>query len=215
MIAVWRTKKAESARVKYWEIIADNFSKAGWDWGCVSAVDSRGRIMSANQWHIVLSQANITLAIAVLGLALGILNLWLVWWRGRVRLRVVPKLYGGDFIWPETDEAFLKKYPVEPPRFCIEVQNLGLNAVTIGFVGFLKRHSKTVLAINNPIIKDGGKYPRRLEPHSSFVVFTRYTPREIEKKFGVPDCAFAETGSGLKFRGTSPVLKEIAKLTAD
>jgi hypothetical protein len=29
-------------RVKYWEIIADNLSKAGWSWGCVSAVDSNG-----------------------------------------------------------------------------------------------------------------------------------------------------------------------------
>jgi hypothetical protein len=29
--------------VKYWEIIADNLSKAGWSWGCVSAVDSQGR----------------------------------------------------------------------------------------------------------------------------------------------------------------------------
>ena len=27
--------------VKYWEIIADNLSKAGWSWGCVSAVGSR------------------------------------------------------------------------------------------------------------------------------------------------------------------------------
>jgi len=25
------------------EIIADNLSKAGWSWGCVSAVDSGGR----------------------------------------------------------------------------------------------------------------------------------------------------------------------------
>jgi hypothetical protein len=29
--------------VKYWEIIADNLSKAGWSWGCVSAVDSNKR----------------------------------------------------------------------------------------------------------------------------------------------------------------------------
>jgi len=29
--------------VRYWEIIADNLSKAGWSWGCVSAVDFRGR----------------------------------------------------------------------------------------------------------------------------------------------------------------------------
>jgi hypothetical protein len=29
--------------VKYCEIIADNLSKAGWSWGCVSAIDSNGR----------------------------------------------------------------------------------------------------------------------------------------------------------------------------
>jgi hypothetical protein len=29
--------------MKYWEIIADNLSKAGWTWGCVSTVDSDGR----------------------------------------------------------------------------------------------------------------------------------------------------------------------------
>jgi len=29
--------------VKYWEIIADRLSKAGWSWGGVSAIDSRGR----------------------------------------------------------------------------------------------------------------------------------------------------------------------------
>jgi hypothetical protein len=28
--------------VKYWDIIGDNLSKAGWSWGCVSAVDSSG-----------------------------------------------------------------------------------------------------------------------------------------------------------------------------
>jgi hypothetical protein len=29
--------------VKYWEIIADNLSKAGFSLGCVSAIDSEGR----------------------------------------------------------------------------------------------------------------------------------------------------------------------------
>jgi hypothetical protein len=29
--------------MKFSEIIADNLSKAGWSWGCVSAVDSHGR----------------------------------------------------------------------------------------------------------------------------------------------------------------------------
>jgi hypothetical protein len=29
--------------MKYWEVIADKLSKAGWSWGCVSAIDSNGR----------------------------------------------------------------------------------------------------------------------------------------------------------------------------
>jgi hypothetical protein len=29
--------------MRYWEIIADNLSKAGWSWGCISAIDSNGR----------------------------------------------------------------------------------------------------------------------------------------------------------------------------
>ena len=40
---MWSAKAAESARVKSWEVIADNLSKAGWSWGCVSAVDANGR----------------------------------------------------------------------------------------------------------------------------------------------------------------------------
>jgi hypothetical protein len=29
-------------QMKYWEIIADNLSKAGWSWGWVSALDAKG-----------------------------------------------------------------------------------------------------------------------------------------------------------------------------
>ena len=28
-------------RMKYWETIADNLSKAGWSWGCVSSTRER------------------------------------------------------------------------------------------------------------------------------------------------------------------------------
>jgi hypothetical protein len=37
-----KAKEAECAR-KWWEIIADNLSKAGWSWGGVSAIDSKWR----------------------------------------------------------------------------------------------------------------------------------------------------------------------------
>ena len=30
---------------RYWEIIADKLSKAGWSWGCVTALDSEGRTL--------------------------------------------------------------------------------------------------------------------------------------------------------------------------
>jgi hypothetical protein len=42
VILVWSAKPAESRGMNYWETIADNLSKAGWSWGCVSAIDSYG-----------------------------------------------------------------------------------------------------------------------------------------------------------------------------
>jgi hypothetical protein len=37
--------------MKYWEIIADNLSKAGWSWGCVATVDSDGRTIFVADTH--------------------------------------------------------------------------------------------------------------------------------------------------------------------
>jgi hypothetical protein len=39
------------AAVKYWEIIADNLSKAGWSWGAVATVDSNGRTIFVADGH--------------------------------------------------------------------------------------------------------------------------------------------------------------------
>jgi hypothetical protein len=38
-------------RVKYWEIIADNLSKAGWSWGCALSARRKGwpRLLTSNQ----------------------------------------------------------------------------------------------------------------------------------------------------------------------
>jgi hypothetical protein len=36
-------KTVRCVPVKHWEIIADNLSKAGRSWGCISAVDTQGR----------------------------------------------------------------------------------------------------------------------------------------------------------------------------
>jgi hypothetical protein len=37
--------------IKHWEIIADNFSKAGWSWGCVSAVERDRRTIFIADAH--------------------------------------------------------------------------------------------------------------------------------------------------------------------
>jgi hypothetical protein len=45
------SERGRIRRVKYWEIVADNLSKAGWSWGCVSAVDSSGRTIFISDGH--------------------------------------------------------------------------------------------------------------------------------------------------------------------
>jgi hypothetical protein len=34
-----------------WELVADKLSKAGWSWGCVAAVTSKGRIIWVADAH--------------------------------------------------------------------------------------------------------------------------------------------------------------------
>ncbi len=65
VVGLRRTKEAQSIKLKYWEIIAENLSKAGWSWGCVSTVDCSGRTIwiadahrGDNQRFIVSADAN-------------------------------------------------------------------------------------------------------------------------------------------------------------
>ena len=37
--------------MKYWELIADKLSKAGWSWGCVATVTIEGRIIWVADAH--------------------------------------------------------------------------------------------------------------------------------------------------------------------
>jgi len=42
---------ANPAPMKSWELIADNLSKAGWSWGCVSVLDCHGRTIFVVDAH--------------------------------------------------------------------------------------------------------------------------------------------------------------------
>jgi len=41
----------EKTEVRYWEVIADNLSKAGWSWGCIATVDREGRTIFVADAH--------------------------------------------------------------------------------------------------------------------------------------------------------------------
>ena len=45
------SKRGTIHRVKFWEVIADNLSKAGWSWGCVATVDSNGQTIFVADAH--------------------------------------------------------------------------------------------------------------------------------------------------------------------
>ena len=44
-------KRHNPINVKFWEVIADNLSKAGWSWGCVATVDSNGQTIFVADAH--------------------------------------------------------------------------------------------------------------------------------------------------------------------
>lgn len=51
VILLWSAKPAESRGMKYWELIADNLSKAGWSWGCVATMDREGQTIFVADAH--------------------------------------------------------------------------------------------------------------------------------------------------------------------
>jgi len=60
LIAGWQTLRqvrfgiadySSLRRARYWELVADKLSKAGWSWGCVSAIDPSGQTISIADAH--------------------------------------------------------------------------------------------------------------------------------------------------------------------
>jgi hypothetical protein len=54
-------KNGQNLPVKYWELVADKLSKAGWSLGWVSAVDSEGE-QSGLLTHIATTERGLSLA---------------------------------------------------------------------------------------------------------------------------------------------------------
>lgn len=138
----------------------------------------------------------LTLAIAVLGAVLGIINTWHSLDKSRVKLRVRP----------------MRAMPVgnvDPTlTFCIEVTNLSTFAVTVDDVGVFFKGTNFRGSYTQPVLIDGKGWPRRLEPRSSVTVYGQ-TP---SPKPGHPlKVAYACTECGVTRTGTSPAFKALVR----
>lgn len=147
------------------------------------------------QPDITIVQA-ITLAIAGLGAVLGIINTWHGLDTSRVKLIVRP--------------AHAIPLGAADPnlKFCIEVTNLSAFAVTISDVGVFYKGTNNRGCIVQPILLDGGGWPRRLEPRSSVTIYGQTPSSSPDQRIR---CAYARTECGYTKTGTSPALKQIAR----
>ena len=137
----------------------------------------------------------VTFAIAVLGAVLGLVNTWHNLDKTRVKLVVRPK-------------HAIPFGNIDPRlTFCIEVTNLSSFAVTVSDVGVSYYGTKNRGSIIQPVLLDGGKWPRRLEPRSSVTVYGQTPTSSTGHKIR---CAYAITDCGVTKHGNNPALKQIA-----
>ena len=129
----------------------------------------------------------VTLGIALLGAVLGIINTCHQLSRDRVKLKVIPKIV-----------RIVRSDESSGPHLCIEVINLSTFPVTISSVGFrCKGHEEAVVY---PILHDGGRWPRRLEPRQSVTAYFsedwhELDFRKVRKAYAFTECNVAQHGS--------------------
>jgi len=137
----------------------------------------------------------VTLSIAIIGAILGIINTWYNLDKNRVKLKVLPS------------HAFSIGNVNQDFNFCISVTNLSSFAITIHEIGILYHDTDSRGAITYPIFLDSGKWPRKLEPRTSFSAYSLLDKSNTSYKI---KCAYAKTECGLMIKGTSAALNEIA-----
>ncbi|WP_208668022.1 hypothetical protein [Pseudomonas arsenicoxydans] len=137
----------------------------------------------------------VTLALALLGAVLGVINTWHALDKSRVKLRIRPKHaipFGG------TDARL---------NFCIEITNLSAFAVTVEEAGVALDSPDKRLAYTSPVLIDEGGWPRRLEPRTSVTIYGQApSTNGLRLK-----CTYATTSCGVTKEGTSPAFRQMAK----
>jgi hypothetical protein len=149
----------------------------------------------------------ITLAVAVTGAVLGIINTCTQLSKQRVRLRVVPMpaIVRGNFVLKRTDG------PEFPPsaaiQLCVEVVNLSTFPVTVDEIGFgpdrKRKHRHFIIPLQNY----GDQLPKRLESREAMTVYAQPGLR-LDPKIVWKPRAYAKTACGRVSYGSSPAFKQ-------
>jgi hypothetical protein len=144
----------------------------------------------------------VTLAIAVLGAVLGVMNTWHSISLRRLRLKVRP--------------AHARPIGLghDAPTFGIEVINLSAFAVTITEVGIVFGNGRGKSPHRGAVVPytiDQGAWPRRLEPRETVSVY--FYPRELRRGYQGPlGKAYAKTACDEIVHGDSPALAQLRQM---
>ena len=112
---------------------------------------------------------------ALIGMILGIYNLFHSLSKEKVKLKIIPKSVMGGRVNRESGKRGLilaeNDFSKDQSLFGFEIINKSNFVVTIDEIGFIEKGNNDRLVILEPILGDKGNWPRELNPRTSFMVY--------------------------------------------
>ena len=146
---------------------------------------------------------------AFIGMGLGVYNFFNERRKERVSLRVVPK----TVVQREGGFSLSSAREFNPARnagmFGMEVVNFSHFPVVLKQAGFLKSGTDRHMTIVNPIMDDGGNWPRKLESRESVTVYGNLDEMIKTGALHLVRKAYVETSCGHIATGYNQALKEL------
>lgn len=155
----------------------------------------------------------VTAVAAFVAMALGMYNFVIERAKRKVQVQVQPKAIMRRVKNPVTGIEGVLASSTEfntdhlDEYFAIEAVNLSTFPVVIDTIGFQVAGQSTRMTIIQPLVIDGGKWPRRLEPRESVTAYGQLRYILSEPGAAKIKYAFAETSCGVLCKGTSGALK--------